>query len=101
MEENHSGPQPPGTIPVTLDIGGMYTNEPLEEGLRAFEEKMNQREDQTVPTWYLVKLMRFVTTSNVFVFDTKLFIQLLGVAMGSCSSPTLPASSWGSWSCLC
>ena len=88
QEENNRGPQPPGTIPVTLDISGMYTNVPLEEGLRSFETAMNMREDQTIPTVYLVRLMRFVCTSNIFVFDRKLFLLLLGVAMGSRSSPT-------------
>ena len=33
QEENKRGPQPPGIIPVTLDISSMYTNVPLEEGL--------------------------------------------------------------------
>ena len=32
--------------------------------------------------------MKFIAESSVFVFDTELFIQLLGVAMGSRSSPT-------------
>ena len=54
QEENNRGPQPPGTIPVTLDISGMYTNVPLEEGLISFETAMNMREDQTIPTEYLV-----------------------------------------------
>ena len=87
-EENSQGPQPSGTIPVTLDIAGMYTNVPLEQGLLAFQAAMDKREDMTIPTEYLVRLMKFVCTSNIFVFDTKLFLQLLGVAMGSRSSPT-------------
>ena len=41
-----------------------------------------------MPTWYLVKLVRFITTSNFFVFNTELFLQVLEVAMGSRSSPT-------------
>ena len=69
--------QSPNTIPVTLDIGGMYTNVPLEEGLKSFEEAMNKREDLTTATDFLVNLMRFVSTSNIFVFDRKLFLQLL------------------------
>ena len=32
--------------------------------------------------------MRLVASSNVFVFDRRYFLQLLGVAMGSKSSPT-------------
>ena len=95
QEENERGPQPTGTIPVTLDISGMYTNVPLEEGLRSFEAAMNMREDQTIPTEFLVRLMRFVCTSNIFVFDRKLFLQLLGVAMGSRSSPTFPCIFMG------
>ena len=88
QEENQKGPQLPGTVPVTLDITGMYTNVPVDEGLQAFAKKMEQREDKKIPTWFLVKLMRFIAESSVFVFDTELFIQLLGVAMGSRSSPT-------------
>ena len=88
QEENDKGPQLAGTVPVTLDIVGMYTNVPVDEGLRAFAKKMEEREDKTVPTWFLVKLMRFVAESSVFVFDTELFLQILGVAMGSRSSPT-------------
>ena len=88
QEENERGPQAPGTIPVTLDIVGMYTNVPIDKGLQAFTKLMEQREDKSVPTWFLVKLMRFVAESSVFVFDSELFIQLLGLAMGSRSSPT-------------
>ena len=88
QEENQKGPQLPGTVPVTLDIIGMYTNVPVDEGLQAFAKKMEEREDKKIPTWFLVKLMKFIAESSVFVFDTELFIQLLGVAMGSRSSPT-------------
>ena len=88
QEENARGPQPPGTIPVTLDIVGMYNNVPVDEGLRAFSKLMDDRLDQTIPTTFLLKLMKFVAESSVFVFDSELFLQLLGVAMGSRSSPT-------------
>ena len=66
----------------------MYTNVPVEEGLKAFAKSMERREDKSVPTWFLVKMMRFIAESSVFVFDSQLFIQLLGVAMGSRVSPT-------------
>ena len=63
QEENARGPQPAGTLPVTLDIDGMYTNVPVEEGLAAFTKLMDERRDQTIPTTFLVKLMRFVAES--------------------------------------
>ena len=62
-----------------LYIVGMYTNVPVEDGLKAFAKKMEERLDKSVPTWFLVKLMRFVAESSVFVFDSELFLQLLGV----------------------
>ena len=68
-EENIRGPQDSDTIPVTLDIVGMYTNVPVDQGLLAFETAMNKRRDQTVPTDFLVRLMEFVCTSNIFEFD--------------------------------
>jgi hypothetical protein len=70
QEENERGPQPPGTIPVTLDSIGMYTNVPLEEVLSSFKAAMNMREDQTIPTEFLVfcrgseeGLLAFITIS--------------------------------------
>ena len=66
----------------------MYNNVPIEQGLQAFEQAMNRREDKSIPTEFFMKVMRFVASSNVFVFDRQLFLQLLGVAMGSRSSPT-------------
>ena len=56
--------------------------------MRAFEEAMNEREDQRVPTYFLVKLLKLVLSSNIFIFDSELFQQLFGVAMGSRVAPT-------------
>jgi hypothetical protein len=105
QEENERGPQPPGTVPVTADVVGMYTNVPIEEGLMVFQRLMDDREDKTVPTSFLVKIMRFIANSSVFIFDTHYFIQLMGVAMGKPSSPTfaclfvgmLEAMMLGAW----
>ena len=34
-EENTSGPQPTSSIPVTLDISGMYSNVPWDDAIKA------------------------------------------------------------------
>ena len=39
-EENSAGPRPQGSIPVTLDIYGMYSNLPWDDGMKAFEEQL-------------------------------------------------------------
>ena len=73
-EENARGPQPDGTIPVTLDISGMYTNVPWEEGKEAFREALDHRDDQSVPTSFLLQLVMLVLCYNIFVFDSVLFM---------------------------
>jgi hypothetical protein len=87
-EENARGPQPAGSIPVTLDISGMYTNVPWGEGQEAFKEALDNRDNQSVPTDFLIQLVMLVLCCNVFVFDSVLFMQLFGVAMGSRVAPT-------------
>ena len=49
---------------------------------------MELRQDKTIPSGFLAKLMHIVSESSVFVFDEKMYIQLMGVAMGSRVSPT-------------
>ena len=87
-EENSRGPQPGGTIPVTMDISGMYTNIPWQEGTDAFKEAMEQRVCKAVPTVFLITLLHLVLSSNLFTFDGALFLQLFGVAIGTWVAPT-------------
>ena len=87
-EENLEGPQPTGTIPVTLDISGMYSNVPWDDGMKAFEEAMDSIETQDVPTAFLLSLVMLVLSCNLFVFDSVMFLQLFGVAMGTKVAPT-------------
>ena len=86
--ENRAGPQPEGTIPVTLDVSAMYSNVPWQEGMDAFEEALNRRDNQDVPTSFLMKLVWIVLTCNLFVFNAVMFLQLIGVAMGTKMAPT-------------
>ena len=87
-DENNVRPQPDSSIPVTLDISGMYSNVPWEEGMQAFEEALNRRDTQQIPTAYLLSLVMLVLSCNLFVFDSVLFLQLFGVAMGTKVAPT-------------
>ena len=87
-EENSWGPQPGGTIPVTMDILGMYTNIPWQEGTDAFKEAMEQRVCKAVPTVFLITLLHLILSCNLFTFDGTLFLQLFGFAMGTRVAPT-------------
>ena len=54
----------------------MYTNIPIQEGLYAFREELDNREDKTIPTDYYIKLLELVLKSNIFEFDREYHIQL-------------------------
>ena len=86
--KNSNGPLPPGAIPVVLDVNALYPSVPQEEGLRTLEKALDCRQDQSVPTHFLTKLMKLVLTMNTFVWDTKLFNQKEGTAIGTRAAPT-------------
>ena len=86
--ENVKGPQSAGTIPVTLDVVGLYTNIPLVEGLDIFRKFLDLRKDKSVPTGFLITLLTLVLTCNILVFDSDFFVQLIGTSMGTRAAPT-------------
>jgi hypothetical protein len=71
-----------------LDLKSRYSNIPTEEGLEAFKQELDKRVDQTIPTDFLIKLLRLVLESNVFEFNREFYIQLLGTAMGTRAATT-------------
>ena len=90
-KENYKGPQPPNTIPVTMDVVGMYNNIEHQEGMDCFREALNSskfRPNPILPTEFLMTLLLFVLTMNVFVFNGSHYHQLWGTAMGTRVAPT-------------
>ena len=51
---------------LAIDIKAMYSNIPLEEGLAAFKECLDNRADQSIPTEYIMKLLRLIITKKHF-----------------------------------
>ena len=86
--ENEKGPQPPGSIPVTLDVSSLYTNIPLKQGIEIFEAFLNNRTDKSIPTDFLISLLTLVLKCNVLVFNSQHYLQLIGTAMGTRVAPT-------------
>ena len=66
----------------------MYTNIPIEEGIEAFRIELENRDDKTIPTDFLIKLLRLVLQNNIFEFNKEFWLQLLGTAMGTRVAPT-------------
>ena len=85
---NENGPLPDNAIIVTIDVSGLYTNIPQEEGIEAVREALYERSNSEVPTEFLIRMLEIVLKHNVFEFNKELFLQLIGTAMGSRPAPS-------------
>ena len=68
---------------------GLYTNIPQVHCIISVRAALNTRSDQTVPTEFLVKLLKNVLMSNIFEFNSKLYLQIIGTALGLKGGPTI------------
>jgi hypothetical protein len=81
---------PKNAMLVTADLTGAYLNIPHDDGINCLTEILEEREDKTIPTSFLVKLMELIQDYNIFEFhDGQLWKQLVGVAMGIHPAPSL------------
>ena len=53
------------------------------EGLDAVGEALDEREDKSVSTEFLIRLLELVLKHNIFEFNNQLYQQLIGTAMGT------------------
>jgi hypothetical protein len=79
---------PQGSFPVSIDVVGLYTNIPHEDGMRSMEEALEGRKDKTVKTSLLITLLDHVLKQNIFEFNGELYLQKLGTAIGTRVAPT-------------
>lgn len=76
-----------GTFLVTINAISLYTNIPVDEGLKAVESFLNSYSCKVLPTAAITAIFDWVLRYNSFTFSDKHFIQADGTAMGSCVSP--------------
>ena len=79
-------PQSENIILVTMDIKLMYTNIPLEEGIKSLLTKSNV---VGLPPHIIRKMLNYILKCNTFSFNGKLYQQIKGIAMGTPIAPTL------------
>ena len=72
---------------MVMDITALYPSVPHKQGLDSFGRALTMRREKSVHTKFLVRLM-MVLKSNTFEWDKKLFLQILGTAIGTRSAPT-------------
>ena len=69
-ELNKLGQIPDNAILVSIDVSGLYTNIPQEEGLDAVREALLERDDTKVPTEFLVRILELVLKYNIFELNS-------------------------------
>ena len=79
---------PSDAKPYSIDIKSFYTNIPLDEGINAFKETLDEVKDKAIPTDYLIKLLKLVMECNIFKFNEEFWVQLIGTSMGTRVAPT-------------
>ena len=82
-----SGPIPPETLLVSLDVTSLYINIPHKDGIRACKEAWEERPVQDLPTETLVKLLTLILKCNNLEFKGKHYQQVQGTATGTKMAP--------------
>ena len=81
------GKIPENALLVTADVASLYPSNPHEDGLRALYTKLEEREDKTVSSESIVNLAEFVLKNNYFEFNSEVYRQISGTAMGTKFAP--------------
>ena len=73
---------------VTVDVSGLFTNIPQDERAQAVEESLNERDVKNVPTEFIVRILELIQENNIFEFNSELYSQKIGGAMGQRHVPS-------------
>ena len=87
----------PGSILATLDVRSLYTNVPIEEGLKRVQRAFNAHPDPNRPDQHLLRLLGSSLTHNDFSFEQNTWLQVKGVAMGKAFGGNFASLYLGEW----
>ena len=69
-------------------MSALFTNIPQSQGTEAVKEALEERINPDVPRDLLIKLLELILKYNIFVFNSDLYLQLIGTAMGTKPAPS-------------
>ena len=72
---------------LTADVVGLYPRIPHKAGLSALKEALDKRTRKEIPTENLIKMAEFVLKNHFFEFDTTVYQQISGTAIGTKFAP--------------
>ena len=80
---------PSNAILVVQDVSALFTNITHIDAQNASREALNKRENQEVPTEFIVCLLKLVLENNLFEFNDQFYQQRIGASMGSRPAPPM------------
>jgi hypothetical protein len=78
---------PANAILVVIDVIGLYTNIPQNEGVQCVEEALSERMNSPVPGNYIARLLEIILQNSIFEFNKELYQQKVGTSMGTKPAP--------------
>ena len=79
---------PENALLVVIDVIGLYTNIPQEEGVACVEEALEERLHSKVPSKYIARLLEIILQYSVFEFNDTKYRQKVGTSMGTKLAPS-------------
>ena len=78
---------PKDAVLISLDVKAVYTSIPNSEGITALKRAYDKYQQKTVATKVLTTFLALILTLNNFIFNSKLYLQIKGCAMGTIYAP--------------
>ena len=93
----------PHSLLCTLDVRSLYTNVPIDEGLRRVARAFRRFPNDRRPDSDILRLLEYCLLSNDFSFENTWWLQTKGVAMGKAFGGSFAGLYLGEWesSILC
>ena len=80
-------------ILIAFDCTSRHTNMEFNELIKAVDEALPQVSchglEKTMLKTHIVQLLEILLTNNYFIFDNKLYHQIIGASMGAIPSPEI------------
>ena len=69
---------------MTVDVSSLYSNIQREDGVEAVRVRkvLETRKDKSIPSDFILELLDLVLKFNIFEYDSQIWQQLIGTAMG-------------------
>lgn len=86
------------TLLVAIDVEALYSSFPHHLGIAAVKHVLSQsHKDHWKIHSFVTRALGFILSHNVFTFGSFHFLQVQGVAMGTCCSPSYTNLYLGEW----